>query len=231
MPLPIIDIPTFKCTQPSTGRELKFRPFLVKEEKVLLFALESGDEADISAAIENLITGCVEELESIDELTSYDIEYLFLQIRGKSVNNIIEVNMTHEGCDNRTAVEIDIDEIKVDNLDRKDYVMLSDTLGVKFKNLNHSLLRKISDVGGTDSSKFFNLLYNSVETVFDGDEVYDDFTLEEIKDFIERFTNERFETLVNHFNNMPTLTHMVKYKCSCGKEVETKLSGLRDFFS
>jgi hypothetical protein len=231
MALPIIDIPTFRCTQPSTGLELKFRPFLVKEEKVLLFALESGDEADISDAVENLITCCVEELESIDELTSYDIEYLFLQIRGKSVNNIIEINLSHEDCDNRTAVEIDIDEIKVDNLDRKDYIMLSDTLGVKFKNLSHSLLKNINDVGGTDSNKFFNLLYNSIETVFDGDDVYDDFTLEEIKDFIERFTNERFETLVNHFNNMPALTHMVKYKCSCGKEVEKKLSGLRDFFS
>ena len=237
MPLPKIVTPEFSTTLPSTGEEIFFRPFLVKEEKVLLMAQEGKDPTEIQRAVINILEECIKTPLKVDTLPLFDIEYLFLQLRSKSVGEVIEVNLLHNedpecGHPNKVAIAIkEIDVIKP--TEHSDIIMVDDAtgIGLKMKYPSLSMYRTI-DFKSESYAQVFDVIIESIESVFDKEQVYQDFTKPEIEKFVEDLDQKHLKKFMDFFNSMPKLEHTVKYKCEkCGKDVETKLTGLMDFFT
>ena len=238
MALPKLSIPEFFAAIPSTDQEIKFRPFLVKEEKILYMALEGNNQRDIFNAIMNIIQACVLTPDvNFKNLTSYDLEYLFLMLRSKSVSEIIQFSVGHSNseyvaaCDHTTKVQINIDDLKVKkNPDHNHKVMLNDSLGIKLKDPQVlSLNKNYSNMNEID--RIMDVIYDCVEYVYDADTVYEDFTKVELKDFIENLSKEQFERVVNFFNTMPKLSHEITFTCEKCNNTETVLvEGLQSFF-
>lgn len=232
MSLPLLTVPEFFCTLPSTKKKIKFRPFLVKEEKILLMALESEQSEDIQVAVINILNACLLTKLNIEHLPNFDIEYLFLQIRSKSVGEIIELRLLHEACEEYTPSSIEVDKIEVTGIEEANpVIMLTDTLGIKMKFPSMNITQNIKD-DLTDGEKLFELINNCVDCVFEEEETYEDFTKEELTQFIERLTNLQFKKIVDFFQNQPVLEHKHTFKCSkCGEDVELTLKGLSSFFT
>ncbi len=233
MNLPSLVTPHFSATIPSTGQEIEYRPFLVKEEKLLLMALEGGSQKEITKATKNIIKSCVIDEININHLATFDIEYLFLKLRSKSVGEVIEVKVSHSDKDNeckhRTEVLINIDEIDVvadDDIDNR--IMLDDKIGVVLR------FPGIDDINLMDENKpetMFDIINNCIDYVFDNDNVYNDFTKKEIKDWVDGLNQNQFLKLAEFFNNIPKLSHKVEWTCGeCGKEDSITLEGLQSFF-
>ena len=178
MSLPLLTVPEFFCTLPSTKKKIKFRPFLVKEEKILLMALESEQSEDIQVAVINILNACLLTKLNIEHLPNFDIEYLFLQIRSKSVGEIIELRLLHEACEEYTSSSIEVDKIEVTGIEEANpVIMLTDTLGIKMKFPSMNITQNIKD-DLTDGEKLFELINNCVDCVFEEEETFEDFTKE-----------------------------------------------------
>jgi len=236
MPLPQIVTPEFSTILPSTGEQIFFRPFLVKEEKILLMAQEGKDPSEIQRAIINILQDCIKSELEIKILPLFDIEWLFLQLRSKSVGEVIEVRLNHvekEDCGHTNTIQIPIQEIHVFKKDdHSDLIEIDkDTgIGIKMKYPSLELYEK-TQVENASYEQVFDVIVNSVDCVYDKDQVYKDFTKPEIEKFIEDLDQKHLKKFMNFFETMPKLEHEIKYKCEkCGEEVTTKLSGLMDFF-
>lgn len=230
MALPIMQVPEFSTKIPSTGKQIKYRPFLVKEEKILLMALEGKDRDEISGAIINLIKSCVLTSNvDVSKLATFDIEYLFLKIRSKSVGEVVELNIGHSAgeCAAKTLVEVNLDQVTVDRKPEDGKVMLSDKVGVMLR------YPSISDAQGIEEGQDYGLkiIQNCIEYVFDENTVYNEFTAEELDAWIGSLNKEQMGKIAKFFNEMPKLSHPIKWKCaSCGKEDSVKIEGLQSFF-
>lgn len=236
MALPKLSTPEFEAVIPSTGQSIRFRPFLVKEEKALYFALEGKDQKEMVHAVTNILKSCITTTGiDIAKLSFFDIEYLFMKLRGKSVGEIIDIKVRHndyEKCDHYTDVQINLDSVKVtfpENQDKK--IMLNDHVGVIMRYPTFSILDKISNAPGQELERVFDLLGECVEQVFDNDQVYDSFNKQELKEFMESLNKAQFEKIVGFVNNMPKLTHNITFACpKCGQQDTVKLEGLASFF-
>lgn len=231
MALPIMKVPEFSTKLPSTGKQIKYRPFLVKEEKILLMALEGKDKTEITGAIINLLKSCIlTSGVNVEKLPTFDIEYLFLKIRSKSVGESVELNLAHSTgeCKVRTLVEINLDQIEVDKKPQDGKVMLTDTVGVM---LRYPSIADAEDVQeGSDYA--LRLIRKCVEYVFDENAVYNEFTDEELDAWIGGLNKEQMLKIAEFFNGMPKLSHTAKWKCaSCGKEDSVRIEGLQNFFT
>ncbi len=232
MALPNIVTPEFDTTIPSTKEPIKFRPFLVKEEKILYMAMESNEQKDIFNAITKILKECI-LTEGVDtqKFTAYDLEYLFLKLRSKSVGEVIKVSLNHE-CGKANEIEINLDSIEVKFNDEHNYkidigngigMVMTDPMATMFSNINEK---------ESEFSQFIDIIIGCVDVVYDENEVYNDFTREEMREFIEKLTKEQFEKLVEFFNTIPKLSHDVEYTCEhCGKEESQKIEGLQSFFT
>ena len=234
MNLPLITTPTFTDIIPSTKMEVKFRPFLVKEEKILLMALEGGEKKDVVAAIQQIFASCIKtENFDIRKLASFDFEYLMLKIRAKSVGETIELNFRHDedDCGHVNTVKFNIDDVKVHfDESHTNKIMIDDNVGI---------MMKYPDVYGVDD---FDIQDESVESiirifaacvdyVFDAKETYTDYSKDELIQFIENLNQGQFEKITQFFQTMPKLKHDIKFTCEkCGKEVTTEVEGLQSFF-
>lgn len=235
MALPKIAIPKFSVKLPSTGEKVHFRPFLVKEEKVLLIALQSEDEADIIDAVRDVVVACVDEKLNVAKLPYFDIEYLFLNIRAKSVGEQINLEYRHTGgvnyqgiaCDAVTPVQINIEEVNVDKLEgHTNKIMLTDKLGIEMKYPSIDEVNSIAK--GTDE---LEMLARCIKCVFDEENVYDPDNIADSIAFIENLNSEQFAKITQFLNSMPKLRHTIKYTCrGCGQEDVVNLEGLSDFF-
>ena len=237
MTLPTLITPEFAIRLPSTGEEILFRPFLVKEEKILFIALEANDETDSLRAVKNVLNSCILSSIDIDTLTSFDVEYLFLNIRGKSIGEEIVLYMGHnnnEECDNKTKVTINIDEINVEGeIRRKPIVMLNDNIGIKMKysTIKDMLSRKTTNDVENEFDILLNNVISCIEYVFDDDAVFDTFTEDELKEFVDNLSASQFELLAEFYNNMPQLEKQINFKCEkCGVEENVVIKGLNSFF-
>jgi len=235
--LPNLQTPEFKTTLPSTDEEIFFRPFLVKEEKKLLLALEGNNVDEIQNAILGVLTSCVRGNKTpIDDMAFFDIEYLFLQLRSKSVNNIVKFNLKHpEGeCEFITPYELNLDDVEIvgkQNYDNK--VMLNDSVGLVLSYPTISKASSLSGLVATDSNvdQIFKSIANNIECIFDEDNVYDSATLDEKIEFLEQLTKGQFDSIINFYNNMPGLYHKIDYTCEkCGKAETVEIKGLVNFF-
>ena len=239
MPLPKIVTPTYELVLPSSNRKIKFRPFLVKEEKILILAMESQDTKQIANAVKNVITHCIlTKGIKVDKLSTFDIEYLFLNIRGKSVGEDIEVMVTCPD-DGKTQVPtlINIDSIKVQKSDDHETdIKLDDTytLRMKYPSLNEFI--KSNFAGGVDDMNVddtFDLIASCIEQVYSEEESWSsaDCTKKELKDFLEQLASKQFKMIEKFFETMPKLSHTVTViNPNTKKENKIVLEGLQNFF-
>lgn len=236
MALPKIAVPKFKLKLPSNGKEVFFRPFLVKEEKTLLMAVEGGEDTDITESVINIIESCVEYKGNIRDLPFFDIEYLFVNLRARSVNNIINLKLRHgtdTDCTHVTDYELNLENVKVEFPKKaSNKIMLDDNVGLVLRYPRLSDVNNIKDtVRSSKIEKIFDELANNVESVFDSENVYEDFTKEEMVDYIGQLNKEQFLKVIEFFENSPTVSYDIKYTCSaCGKEEFIPLRGLNSFF-
>ena len=237
MPLPKIATPTYELVIPSSNRKIKYRPFLVKEEKILIIALESQDQKQIANAVKSILASCIlTKGTKVDKLSTFDIEYLFLNVRGKSVGEQIEVMVTCPD-DGKTQVpmSINIDSIKIQkNSEHNPDIKLDDTytLKMRYPSLNEFIKTNFSaeDIKVDDT---FDLIASCVDQVYSEEESWTqaDCTKKELTDFIESLNSAQFKEIEKFFDTMPKLTHKVKVKNPNTKvESEIVIEGLQSFF-
>ena len=240
MPLPKISTPTYELEIPSTGKKVKYRPFLVREEKILVMALESEDMGQITNAIVQILTDCITTRGvKVQELATFDIEYLFLNIRAKSVGEQIEVNVTcPDDGETQVQTEIDIDTIKVQkNKEHTNIVKLDDTLSMKLKypsitQFVENNFEVQDEGGGVDRS--LEMISSCIEMIYNDDECWSakDSTKKEMAEFVEQMNTKQFKEIEKFFETMPKLTHTIVVKNpNTKKNNEIVLEGLASFFS
>lgn len=232
MSLPLITTPTFTDIVPSTKEEIEFRPFLVKEEKVLLMALESEDEKDAIRAIEQIFNNCIKNDIDVKQLASFDFEYLMLKLRAKSVGETIELRFRHDenDCGHVNDVTINLDDINVQFTDgHSNKVMITDKIGIVMKYPTIQTVRNIDEI---TIDNIFKVFMNCVDYIFDDETVYNEYSKNELRAFLENLNQAQFEKISNFFETMPKLKHEINFKCSkCGEMVTTEVEGLQSFFT
>lgn len=234
MPLPTIATPTFELNLPSSGKKITYRPFLVKEEKVLILALETGDTKDITRAIKDTLKACVKTRGvKIDQLPTFDIEYLFLNIRAKSVGETVKVLVTcPDDMETQVPVEIDIESIQVQkNDDHTVDIEIDDQykLRMKYPSLEQFVNNNFTF---TEEDDVFAMVATCVDLVYDEETAYDDFTEKEMIKFLEQFNSAQFKRIESFFDTMPKLSHTVSVTNPVtGVESDVTLEGLSSFFA
>jgi hypothetical protein len=240
MPLPKISTPVYELTLPSTGKPIKYRPFLVQEEKVLILAMESEDIKQITTAMKSVLKDCIlTKGIKIEELPTFDIEYIFLNVRGKSIGESIELIVTcGDDGETKVPVKIYIDEIEVQkDPEHSSEIKLDDNLILKMKypSLNE-FIKNNFDFSGNDKSsveKSFDIIASCIDVVYNKEEVWSasDCTKKELLDWVGTFTAYQFQEVEKFFNTMPKLSHTFKVVNPNTKvENEIVLEGLTSFF-
>ena len=243
MALPIITVMKHELTLPSSGEKITFRPFLVKEEKILMMALQSGEAKDMVRALKEIINNCVDKDLKVDTLPPFDLEYIFLQLRARSIGDIIPINYSipEEICKDGKKectfnIELNIDDIKIQkDKNHKDFIVLTDKINLKMKYPDMEVSATMAGVEGTEMvDKTFDIIGQSIEYIVDGEEMYklSDYTKKEADDFLNSLSTQHFKEIQTFFDTMPKLKHEITAKCKvCGKKNERVLEGMGDFFS
>lgn len=245
MALPKISTPIFELTLPSTGKEVKYRPFLVKEQKILLMAMESKEQKEMLRSMKQIINNCAIDKINVDELPMFDLEYFFIKLRAKSVGEQIELQLTHpygknsdgRECRHQTKYTLNLMDVEVhkpENHSNKIILDEESQIGICLKYPTMALADKIQVAGQKSQIEtILDLVVDSVDYIFDHNEVYPakDSSRKEILDFVNDLSQEQFKKLTEFFNNMPKLRHTVKWTCSeCGCEDSVEIEGMANFF-
>ena len=236
MALPTVDLPTHELEIPSNKKKIKFRPFLVKEEKVLLLALESEDDKNIRSAVHNLLKGCISSRIKIDKLATFDLEYIFLNIRAVSVGEVVDINVTCQD-DEKTQVkyQLNLTDVNVTFPEgHSNKIMLTDDLGVimRYPSFNRFVENQFAQKEVNEDT-VIEIIAESIDQIFQGDEVYDESTTtpKEFIEFVESLTNTQLEKLQTFFETSPRLEHKFKVKNpNTDVESDYTISGLASFF-
>ena len=237
MSLPKINTPEYSLVVPSTDEEITYRPFLVKEEKVLLVAQETGGEKSIYQAIKNLIKNCCFGRIDVDKLPMFDIEYIFLQIRAKSVGEITTLEVTCPDDDvTKVKVEVDLTSIKVEmDENHSPRIELTEDIGIlmQYPTLASILAMGVEENKVTSVDKMFGMMQDCMYQIWQGEETFDamDYSNKEKKDFLESLNHEQFERIQTFFDTMPTVKHIVEVTNPKTKVAsEVTIEGMNSFF-
>ena len=243
MALPKVSTPIYELTVPSTGDKVSYRPFLVKEEKILLMAAEDQNVSTITKAMRDIISACTEGDLDIKNLAPYDIEYIFLQLRGKSIGDVLDLNLKkpesikceEDECPAGNQIKVNIDDIQVDTskiVDSK--IELTEDIGIKLGFPQLDAVQKYAGKGGVmDAATVFKMINDCIEYIWEGKEIYKakDSTKKELNDFIESLNTEQFNKIREFFESMPRLRHEITWTCSkCDKTAPLVLEGIDSFF-
>ena len=240
MPLPKISTPTYELELPSTGKKIRYRPFLVREEKILIMALESEDTKQISNAIVQILSDCIAtKTVKVSELSTFDIEYLFLNVRAKSVGETVEVNVTcPDDGETQVQMELNIDDIKVQkDPNHSNIIKLDENLSMKLKYPSlEQFVENNFEVNDSDSdvNKSLSMIISCIDMVYDQEESWSaaDCSKKELEEFVEQMNTKQFKEIENFFVIMPKLSHTIKVKNPNTKiESEIVLEGLASFFT
>ena len=240
MPLPKVNTPTYELVLPSSGRKIKYRPFIVREEKILIMALESEDVKQITSAVVEILNACIlTNGTKIEKMSTFDIEYLFLNVRSKSVGETIDVNIICPD-DNKTSVQINIDldtiKIKKDRT-HKDTIKIDDSLSMKMRypSMDQFIESNFdSSTQGDDIKTTLDMIISCIDTIYTEEESWSgaDSSKKELQEFIEQLNSKQFKAIENFFTTMTKLSHKVKVKNpNTGVESEVLLEGLAAFFN
>lgn len=241
MSLPKPDLPYYSVTVPSTGKDVKFRPFLVKEEKILLLALESGDENEILNATVQIIQNCLGDSTVVDKLTSYDVEYLFLKIRQKSIGETTTLRFRHKGgknkqgktCKHVQEVVVELEDVNVLGDPKPIDIKLTENMGMKMRYPTFKEAKVFGQREGDLVDKVIATVAGCIELIWDGDQLYyaKDSTLDERIEFLENLNKDQFQDVEKFFKNIPRLHKSIQYTCEkCGEITKYELEGLNSFF-
>ena len=241
MPLPKINTPTYELVLPSSGKKIKYRPFLVREEKILIMALETEDQKQITRAVIDILSSCIiTKGIKLDKLATFDIEYLFLNVRSKSVGEQIEVNITCPD-DGKTSVPIsvDIDSIKIQkDKSHTNIVKLDDSLSLKLKYPSMeqfvSTNFESAEESGSEIKTTLDMIISCIDTIFNVEESWpaSESTKKELEEFLDQLNTKQFKMIEDFFATMPKLTHTFKVKNpKTDVESTVKLEGLASFFT
>ena len=249
MGLPTITVPKYSLKLPSSGKEVKYRPFLVKEEKILLIAMESEDEKQILDATTTVIKNCVFGDIDIDTMPLFDIEYIFLWLRAKAKGELIELKYTCPDCEKNIDVSFNVENVKLKKVkDHANKIELTESLGVVLKYPNMIIQSKLDQF--TDKSnveKIFKTIQYCIDYIYDAEATYPakDHTEKELIDFLESLTDPQFQKIAKFFEDIPSLNHKVHLECKskikgddkkkektkvCGYKEDIVLEGLASFF-
>ena len=231
MALPQLNTPTYELEVPSTGVKISYRPFLIKEQKVLMIAQEQGGEKALLRAVGNIIKDCtMGTIENPEDLPTFDMEYLFLKIRGKSVGDKVELNLLCPDDEKtRVLTEVDLNEIKIEKGESTNTIQLSDEIGITMK---YPTVKDLINFGNEKSTvkMTFDIVQSCTVNIFDANDVYEDFSRKELQDFFDQLNTEQFDKIQNFFDEMPKLKHTIKVKNpNTGVESDIVLEGLQSF--
>ena len=232
MVLPVINTPTYTLAIPSTKEEITYRPFLVKEEKILLIAMETGGEGDLINALKQIVNNCVENELDLNKLATFELEYIFLKLRAKSVGEVATINVTCPD-DNETQVpiEVNLEEVEVTfPEDHSNRVELTDTIGLTMKYPDFSLALV---TGETNTEYLFKMIRGCIAQITEGETVHErvDFNDEELDTFLDSLNSKQLEGVQKFFETMPKLRHEIMVtNPKTKKESKVTLEGLDAFF-
>ena len=249
MGLPTITVPKYSLHLPSSGDEIKYRPFLVKEEKLLLIAMESEDEKQIMEATKTVINNCVFGDIDVDTMPLFDIEYIFLWLRAKAKGELVELKYNCPECENIIDISFNIEDVKVKKIEKHtNKIELTDSLGVVLKYPNMTIQSKLDKFNDeSDIEKIFKTIQYCIDFIYDAEATYPakDHTEKELKDFLESLTDAQFQKIAKFFEEVPALKHTVTLECKkkikgddkkkskpkiCGYKEDVVLEGLASFF-
>ena len=236
MSLPKINTPEYKLNIPSTDEEITYRPFLVKEEKLLLIAQETGDEKAQYHAIQNLIKSCVIQELAVDKLPMFDLEYIFLNIRAKSVGEIANLTIICPDDEKTTVkVEVDLTKINIEMDEKHDArIQLTENIGILMSYPTMDLVEQYAVTGTPEpTQQLFKMIAECIYQIWEGEEVHDalDYSYDDKKDFIESLAHDQFAKIQNFFETMPTLKHEIEVTNPNTKVKSTvTLRGIQSFF-
>lgn len=227
MALPKLNVPVYETKLPSTNETIRYRPFLVKEEKILLTALESNEENSMLLAIKTIINNCVQSKIDVEKLPMFDIEFLFLQLRSKSIGEKVEIGLKCEKCETVNTETVDLEKIEVKhNENHEKKFMLDDKIGIVMR------YPVISIAESTDDD-IMGTIKNCIEMIYTEEETFerDTFSSAELDEFIDSLNSEQFRKIKNFFETMPRIRHDIEYICTgCNHENKISLEGLSSFF-
>jgi len=239
MALPKIDTPTYTLELPLSKKTVLYRPFLVKEQRNLMMALEADDKDTVERNVKQVLTNCTLSTDiDIDELPVTDIEYYFINLRARSVGEIVEnkyvcTNTVGDSqCNNKMEVKLNLLEVTVDMPEQPDVIKLTETMAIKLKYPRFSVISKLAKKESAVEVAF-DIMIDSIEYIFDGQQYYYavDSTKEELTEFIESLNQEQFSKLEAFFENLPKIRHHIDMKCSkCGFDHSMDIEGLENFF-
>jgi hypothetical protein len=242
--LPKIDVPVYNIKLLSTGKEVKFRPFTVKEHKILLMAAESKATEDILGAIRQIIRNCVIDDIDVDDLATVDFEMLFLNIRAKSVGEVVDLKYKCKNkideenkCEKPFTLKINlIEDLHVNNLDSSNNkIPLSESIGIVLKYPTARTLQDmIKYVDTEENMADMNLTSSCIDYIYDGDEIYyaKESTREELNNFVDNLSTEQYNKIEEFFKNIPSIYAEKQHTCTkCGYEHKMRLEGIADFFT
>lgn len=231
MSLPKIDQPLFEMKIPSNNKVVKFRPFLVKEEKLLLIAQQSESDRDILRAIKQVLNNCIVDDINVDDLATFDLEYMFLKLRSKSVNNIVKLSYRDNEDDQVYEFEVDLDDIEITMKEQNNKIKINDNMGIIMKYPAAAITEQMTEFENEiDLLMFF--VKKCIDTIYDEDNVYPaaEASEAELEAFIDSLNLDTFQKIREFFDAMPQLYHKLEYTNKMGHERTIELNNLRDFF-
>jgi len=235
MALPELNTARYSMEIPSTGQTVTYRPYLVKEEKILMMAMETNDQKVIMQATIDVIKSCVDDIEDVESLAMFDIETLFLALRAKSVGEKIDLKMKceDEKCDIRTDVVIDFEDVDKPIVDTEQTkIMMTGDVGVLMR---YPSVKTIGRFQGENEGveQAMSMIIACIDSIFDADDVYDsdNESKASLVKFVDSLSSVQFMKLTDFFNTMPAVSTKINYKCACGRENEQELKGLQSFFT
>lgn len=234
--LPKIDVPTYKLKIPSTKKVVEYRPYLVSEEKILMLALESENSDQILNAIKKIVLNCTFEKVEVDNLTSFDLEYIFIQLRSKSVGEIVQLSAKCQKCGKKNEIETNLNDVEVvwpeEKIDEK--IMVTETIGVemRYPRVIDSIINSDGKMSEIDEGML--VIAKCVKSIFDDKNVYpsEDYKTSEIVEFLESLNHKQLEKITNYVSSIPKLISKIEYKCvHCGHQNEIVVEGIQNFFT
>ena len=237
MALPISSTPTYTLAIPSTGKEVKYRPFLVREEKALMIAQQSEDAMVMVNTLKDVVKTCVVGDFNVEELATFDLEYIFTQLRAKSVGETVDLIFPCDVCDDekaRVKISFDITKLKVEKSpEHENKIYLFGDVGVVMKYPTMQVLKKLQNLDTNNLDDLFKIVAECIDYIYQGNELFygKEQTQEELLDFINNLTSEQFSKIQKFFETMPRLKQEVDYNCPvCGRAHHKVMEGLQSFF-
>jgi hypothetical protein len=237
MALPVNSTPIYQLTIPSTNKEVKYRSFLVKEEKALLIAQQSEDPNIMVNTLQEVIKSCIKDDIDINKLAMFDLEYIFTQIRAKSVGEEVELVFKCQQCDDpkaKVTVKFDLTQLEVKkDPEHTNKIELFNNVGIVLKYPSINIIKKLEDISTNNVDDIFKIIIDCIDYIYDDEQLYhaSDTTQTELKEFLNNLTTEQFGKLQKFFETMPKISKDIEYTCPiCNAHNEATLSGIQSFF-